>query len=216
MMVNFIHKYLGLTAAALFGLMTLSTVSSAAVPEVKFTPISKNGAFEIRDYPSLLTAEITMPGSRDDVLEAADTLLSTYVKGNNFSDRRIGFKKPVLHKLASPLTSAITPARSPTGKFGQLWTVSYVLTEEDSLEALPRPADRRIDLIQLPPRRMAVLQFSGLWSDQNLDQHRDQLEAMLTEMGLTPVGDPIFALYDEFWQPYFWRRNEVLWEITAP
>ena len=69
-------------------------------------------------------------------------------------------------------------------------------------------------VVKVPARRVAALRFSGLWTDSNFASHRDQLAAWLKSKGLKPVGEPTYAYYDPPWQPFFWRRNEILWDIA--
>jgi hypothetical protein len=214
MIANFIKQSAGFVFATFFSLVMVTPVLLAANPETRYTLVQREAAFEIRDYPAMFTAEISMPGQRDDVLTAASNVLSAYVQGDNLSKKKIATVKPVFHQLAPPLTSAIRSTTKKKSEFNQNWSVSFSLLGNGPLEDFPRPGDRRIDLIEMPPCRMAVLQFSGLWTDSNLDEHRDALARLLKEKGLKPVGNPIFAFYDEFWQPFFWRHNEVMWEIS--
>ncbi len=215
LIVNFIRPSAFMAILVFSALIASAPRLSAADAEISYTIISQEQAFEVRDYPAQIVAEIAMPGQRDDVLAAASTLLSSYVNGNNLSGKKLVSRKPVLHQLGSPLTSAIPKATTKKSEFDQIWSVSFSLTGNGPLEAYPKPGDRRIDVIEYPPRRMAALRFSGRWTDANLDQYRDELANLIKAKGLKPIGDPVFAFYDEFWQPYFWRHNEVLWEIST-
>ena len=214
LIVNFIRPSAFMAILVFSALIASAPRLSAADAEISYTIISQEQAFEVRDYPALFVAEIAMPGQRDDILTAAGTVLSSYVDGNNLSRKKVETRKPVFHRLSAPLTSALPKATTKKSEFDQIWSVSFSLAGSGPLDAFPKPGDRRIDVIEHPPCRMAVLKFSGRWTDANLDQHRDELANLIKAKGLKPIGDPIFAFYDEFWQPYFWRHNEVLWEIS--
>jgi len=213
--VNFINRLAVFAVVSFFTLVVSGTLLSAANSDVPYKLVSKDQSFEIRDYPTYFVAEISMPGQRDDVLTAATTLLLAYTGGNNLSNQKVATTKPVFHALEPPLTSAIPKVKTTRYAFDKLWTVGFLLKDVKSVDDVPKPGDRRIDIREIPPRRMAVLRFSGRWSDSNLDGRRDELANILQTKGLNPIGDPIFAFYDEFWQPFFWRHNEVMWEIST-
>jgi SOUL heme-binding protein len=191
-----------------------ATLLPAAEPEPSFKVISRDGSVEIRDYPASLTAEITIPGKRDVAIQAALTLLTDYFRGNNLDNKKLSSAKPLLHAEAGPITAALPKQTSPRSEFDEQWTVALQVLGQKDAAALPKPGDRRIDLVDTPPRRLAVLSFSGLWSDDNLELHRNELGQWLKAKGLKPLGEPIFAFYDEFWMPPFWRHNEVRWQIA--
>jgi hypothetical protein len=213
--VNLINRLALFAVVSSFTLVVSGAFLSAANLEAPYTIVSQDQSFEIRDYPTHFVAEISMPGPRDEVLTAATTLLLAYIGGNNLNNQKVATSKPVFHTLEPPLTSAIPKAKTTRYAFDKLWTVSFLLKDIKSIDDAPKPGDRRIDIREISPRRVAVLRFSGFWSDSNLDSRRDELANILKTKGLNPIGDPIYAFYDEFWQPFFWRHNEVMWEIST-
>ncbi len=95
------------------------------------------------------------------------------------------------------------------------WDVRFTMPSAYSLSALPQPIEPRIQLLEVPARRMAAVTFSGFWSDSNLQSHQAQLLAFLRRHHLTAVSAPVYAYYDPPWTPWFWRTNEVLVEVAA-
>ena len=79
----------------------------------------------------------------------------------------------------------------------------------------PKPDDERIALKQIKSRRVAVLKFSGLWTEGNLNARCEELAAMIKKKSLKPKGEATYAFYDPPWKPFFWRRNEVMQEIES-
>jgi hypothetical protein len=62
---------------------------------------------------------------------------------------------------------------------------------------------------------MAVVTFSGLWTESNILAHQKALVAFLKERHLEPKSGPIYAFYDPPWIPWFMRTNEVQFRIAA-
>ena len=65
----------------------------------------------------------------------------------------------------------------------------------------------------MPGRTVAVMRYSGTWSQGSYRAHVQQLEADLAQQGLRWQGEPIWARYDPPWKPWFLRRNEIWLEL---
>jgi hypothetical protein len=93
------------------------------------------------------------------------------------------------------------------------WKVRFVMPKKNSFETLLKPNSKDVILIQLPARRFAVIRFSGLADDENINQHTDELEAYILAHTLKSIGGPFLAFYNPPWTLPFLRRNEVTIEI---
>jgi hypothetical protein len=71
-----------------------------------------------------------------------------------------------------------------------------------------------VHVIPVPRHRVAVIQFSGLWSDANLKSHETQLLQWLQGRKLVAAGPPTYAYYDPPWTPWFLRTIEVMIDIN--
>jgi hypothetical protein len=78
-----------------------------------------------------------------------------------------------------------------------------------TLAAAPEPLDPRITVQQVQPRRVAVIRYSGFWSDANYDEHLSLLQKALRSAGEVWTGEPIYARYNAPFVPWFLRRNEI-------
>jgi len=78
-----------------------------------------------------------------------------------------------------------------------------------TLATAPEPIDQRVTLRQVKSRRVAVIRFSGFWSDANYNKHLAQLEGTLREAGVQWSGEPIYSRYNSPFTPWFLRRNEI-------
>jgi DNA gyrase inhibitor GyrI len=82
------------------------------------------------------------------------------------------------------------------------------------LDQLPAPAGTDVHLSELPPRRMAVIRFSGRVTDELIAGKESELRAWLAAKGLTARAAPLYAYYNDPFTPGFLRRNEVLIDLT--
>lgn len=183
----------------------------ANTEEPEFTLVSKDDAFEVRDYAPMIAAEVSVDGERDSAASAGFRILAGYIFGGNAGSAKIDMTAPVTQSKGD--TIAMTAPVTQTGGTG-VWTIRFMMPKGYTLEALPKPNDARIRFVEIPGRRVAVLRFSGLWSDGNLMSHREELAALLKAKHLKPQGEPSFAFYDPPWQPFFWRRNEIMWDVS--
>ena len=67
---------------------------------------------------------------------------------------------------------------------------------------------------EVPARRVAVLRYSGTWSEARLDAHVKELDDRLARKGLRALGPTTWARYDPPWKPWFLRHNEVQGEVA--
>ncbi|ALL15336.1 heme-binding protein [Caulobacter henricii] len=198
---------LGGTIAAVF----LGTVAMA-VEEPAFKPVLKDGAFEVRDYPALVVAEVTVSGDQKQAAGNGFRLLAGYIFGGNRTKQSIAMTAPVAQAPASQKIAMTAPVTQIQGS--KTWVVRFTMPSAYSLESLPTPNDPRVQLRQLPPTRFAVLQFSGLARPEAVAARTVELESLVTARKLTAVGPAALAQYNPPWTPGFLRRNEVMIPIA--
>jgi len=164
--------------------------------------------FQIRDYPALLTATVHASGTRDEAVSAGFRLLAHYIFGGNQTKTKIAMTAPVLQTPAGKPEVAATVA-SVTG-----WDVSFIMPAGYTKASLPATQDADIHFSEVPAHRMAVIAFSGMWTDRNLQEHQQQLLDFLSQRHLTPNSAPIYAFYNAPWTPWFLRTNEVQYRLA--
>jgi hypothetical protein len=182
--------------------------AAMAVEEPPYTSILRDGAFEIRDYPALTVAEVTVPGDQNAAASRGFRILAGYIFGGNRGHRSIAMTAPVTLEPRGE-TIAMTAPVTQTRHEGA-WVVRFTMPHTYSLATLPVPNDPRIRLSQTAPTRFAVLRFSGLVPPSAVERETTQLLRLMKSHHLTPAGPFSLAQYDPPWTLWFLRRNEVM------
>jgi hypothetical protein len=180
-----------------------------ATEEPPFRVEFKEGAFEIREYPALVVAEVTVHGSRDRAASAGFRLLAGYIFGGNTRRQSIAMTAPVVQARPSGESIPMTTPVTQTVASGA-WLVRFVMPRAYVLDALPTPNDPRVRLGPVPPSKFAVVRFSGLASEVDVARRTTELEAFMASRHLRAVGPASLARYNPPWTPWFMRRNEVM------
>jgi DNA gyrase inhibitor GyrI len=173
---------------------------ASAVEEPPHNVMLKDGDFEIRDYPSLTIAEVTVRADRNTAAYSGFRKLAGYIFGGNAEKQKIEMTAPVIE------------ARTEAGEGGpqQAWTIRFVMPRDFSLAKLPKPDDPSIRMHETPATRFAVLRYSGLAGDDTVEAKTRELQSILKARGLEATGAPLLAFYDPPWTLWFMRRNEIM------
>ena len=172
----------------------------------------REGDIEIREYPALVAAEVSVGGERDTAVREGFRLLAGYIFGGNDGGRRIAMTAPVMQQPQPGTRIAMTAPVMQT-EAGGSWTIRFIMPSSFTLDTLPKPNDPQVQLRPIAPTRTAALRFSGLTREPDIIRRTERLEAYLTRHGLKPLGAPTLARYDPPWQPWFLRRNEILIDL---
>jgi len=173
-----------------------------ATEEPPFRSISRDGAFEVRDYPALTVADVTVPGDQKSAVNRGFRILAGYIFGGNAPRQKIAMTAPVVQSRAD-------------GHAGGEWTIRFTMPAGLHLESLPRPDDPHIRLSVLPPSRFAVVRFSGLANPHDVETRTAALTTWAKARHLRTTGPVSLALYDPPWTPWFMRRNEVMIPVAG-
>ena len=192
----------------LLGLLFAGT--AMATPEPDFKLILQEGPFSVREYPALVVAEVTVAGTQDQAANAGFRLLAGYIFGGNTPREKIAMTAPVVQQRSTEGENiAMTAPVTQSGKDGR-WTVRFVMPSGYTLQTLPKPNDARVKLLELPPARVAVVRFSGLVSERDVERQTGLLREFMASKKLRAAGEPSLARYNPPWTPWFLRRNEVM------
>lgn len=182
-----------------------------AVERPRYSVEMSTPPYEIRDYAPTLVAVVHVGGDRSEAVSAGFRLLANYIFGNNRAAGKIAMTAPVTQSPGHAIAMTTPPLQqsTPSG-----WEVRFTMPATYTMNTLPMPNDARVQIVQVPRQRMAVVEFSGFWSDANLQSHAAQLLEWLKSRHFTALSAPAYAYYDPPWTPWFLRTIEVLVEIA--
>jgi hypothetical protein len=179
--------------------------SVMAIDEPRYTLVRAYDGFEVRRYEPYLVAETSVRAAAEDAGNQGFRILANYIFGGNKGTRRIEMTAPVAQAPAKiAMTAPVT--QSPAAG---AYLVQFAMPPEWTLEALPQPDDEGITLRAMPARTLAVLAYSGAWSQSRYQEQLQKLLDALEKAGLPWSGEPVWARYDPPWKPWFLRRNEI-------
>lgn len=179
-----------------------------ATEEPAFTVAIHEGAFEARDYPELVVAEVSVTGDRDQASNAGFRLLAAYIFGGNTRRQSIAMTAPVVQERKTSESIAMTAPVTQSGGDGA-WVVRFTMPSTYTLATLPAPNDPQVRLVSVPAQRVAVVRFSGLARPDDVERRTEALKAFMQRQQLRASGEPVLARYDPPWTLWFMRRNEV-------
>jgi hypothetical protein len=141
---------------------------------------------EIRQYGAQTWISTDYEGD-----DSAFRVLASYIFGENEQGKKIAMTAPVI-----------------TGE-----KMVFILPEHVTLDAAPEPGGQPIEFSEIPPRKLAALQFSWTTAPKRVEKKREQLMAVLRASGVQTKGRPFLMRYNDPATPPFMRRNEVAIEV---
>jgi uncharacterized protein YceK len=185
--------------------------SSVKVSEAKYDVVEKEDKFEVRDYNSQIIAETTVDGTFEDAGDKAFQRLYDYISGNNLSNSKVAMTAPVVQEAADEKGEKISmTAPVAQRRLGDKWLIIFIMPDSYTMDTIPQPKDSRINLREIPPRRMCAVRYSGRWTEDNYLENKTELENWMKEKELKAIGEPIWARYNPPYTLWFLRRNEIL------
>lgn len=182
-----------------------------AIEEPKFNILSSNENYEIRQYQSILVAETTIDASFDESGNKAFRILADYIFGNNLSKEKIAMTAPVSQQENSEKIAMTAPVNQIESD--KVYLVQFTMPSEYTMDTIPKPLDPRVKLKFLPAKKVAVIQYSGSWSQQKYKDKLAGLRKELEQDKIKTIGNPVFARYNSPFQLWFLRRNEIWIEV---
>ncbi len=197
--------------ALMLGLNLLGT-PAMATQEPPFTVHLAKGEFEVRDYPALVVAEVSVPGDRKAAASRGFRLLAGYIFGGNTTRKSIAMTAPVTQAVASEKIAMTAPVMQIRGN--GIWVIRFIMPQGSTLATLPKPNNPAVKLRDLAPSRVAVIKFSGLARQDDVDAKTAALSQFVKVQQLRVIGPPSLAQYDPPWTLWFMRRNEVMLPVA--
>lgn len=197
----------------LAALLAFFPILAMALEEPAYQVLQVIDGVEVRQYAPYVVAQVTVAASPERAGNEAFPILAAYIFGKNKGARSMDMTAPVT-QTAEPvkmaMTAPVTQSPAPGGH-----VVQFVLPRAVTLAQAPEPLDARVQLREVPSRRVAVIRYSGFWSQANYDEHLARLESVLRAAQLRWSGEPTFSRYNPPITPWFLRRNEI-WLTLEP
>ncbi len=168
------------------------------VETIKYTVIEKIGKIEVRQYPKIVVAYV------EDQDADAFGLLYNFIAGSNVQKEKV--------KMTTPVVSQEIAMTSPV--FSETGSMAFVMPANFTLETTPQPTDNQVKIKEIPSRKIAVLRFSGSWSENHFEKETKELLEELANAKISTKGSVFSMLYNPPFTPSFMRRNEVAIEIA--
>jgi SOUL heme-binding protein len=201
-------KAISLSQRLLLILTFIAAMPAHAIDEPTFTVVQKTEVFEVRQYAPYLVAEVLVPGPVSEAGNQGFNLLGGYIFGKNKGERKLEMTAPVTQQAAPPIklemTAPVTQAAAPGG-----FLVQFVMPKGYTLATLPEPLDARVKLREVPGSRVAVIRFSGSWSQGTYEEELQKLRSALAAAGMATTGEPVSSRYNSPFSLPFLRRNEI-------
>jgi hypothetical protein len=201
------------------------TLPSDKYEQPRHAVIEKIDNIEIRRYEPMLMAEVDVEGDRSTAANRGFRILADYIFGNNVKRESISMTSPVTQEASAPktnqtiaMTSPVTQSATATSTDGEgiRWTVGFMMPSSFTLDTLPKAKTDRIRFRMSEPVTRATIRFSGISSVSNLEKHREALLTFVKSRGITVVGEPVVAFYDDPFTLPWNRRNEWWVAINMP
>ena len=198
--------------ALMLGLSLLGACA-VATEEPSFTVSLAEGDCEVRDYPALVVAEVSVEGDRKEAASKGFRLLAGYIFGGNTTKQKIAMTAPVVQATAEGEKIAMTAPVLQSGGDGK-WVVKFIMPRGSTVETLPKPNNSKVHLQTVAPARMAVVRFSGVARQGTIAAQTYASLSFIEAKHLQAIGSPSLAQYDPPWTFWFLRRNELMIPIA--
>jgi hypothetical protein len=198
-------------ALAALSIATLA-MPSHATEEPEYQVVRTLGDIELRQYAGYAVAEVVVPGPAGEAGSQAFPILAGYIFGKNKGERKLAMTAPVTQAsvpVKLDMTAPVTQSAAAGG-----FVVQFVLPKGVTAASAPEPLDTRVKLRDVLPMQVAVIRYSGFWSEANYNEHLDKLQAALRAADVAWTGEPVNSRYNAPFTPWFMRRNEV-WLTVA-
>ena len=149
-------------------------------------------------------ASVRVQGNQEQAINRGFRSVAGYIFGGNTSSQSIAMTAPVTAE--SETISMTTPVTAEMEDNGYI--VSFMMPHEYTLDELPIPNQKDVQLKEQPATVRAVRTFSGYAATQRTRQELKLFQQALTQADIQTTGNFTLAQYNDPWTPGWMRRNE--------
>lgn len=203
---------LGITTLWLGIWLLWSYIALNGLEEPEFSIILEEKNYEIRYYKPYIVAEVEVYGNQRNALNDGFRILAWYIFGWNRTQESISMTTPVADIKDSETISMTTPVIDIKEKASQ-HKIQFTMPSSYTMESLPVPDDSRVKLLELTPKKVAALRFTGWVSEKRADKKIAELKNYVLRDWYVLVWEASLAQYNPPFSFPLMRRNEILLEI---
>ena len=187
------------TLFVFLGGFAFQKLSRAGYESAEYKVVSKDGEYEIREYPDLMVVatktKIDAQGRDGSFMR-----LFRYISGRNESEKKIAMTTPVFMESVGEESGGV---------------MEFVMPKDMAADQVPAPVNEDVTVKKRPGGRFAVLRFSGRLDSELAKRSEAELRRWMERKGLTAddsgeSGGVEAAAYDPPFTPSSLRRNEIL------
>lgn len=210
----------GIALRSVAGLVLLSGCSVFGVrsgyEQPAYTVLERIGeTVEIRRYGRRLAAEATVEaGDAQAGRNEAFKVLFGCISGANHGPFKVAMTTPVEVDTEAEVIAMTAPVETGASDKGR-YTMRFFLPGSYTKATAPEPTDARVQIIEVPEARVAVLRFSGSPDEDSVETRKAELMKTLANSAWSVTGTPTALFYDPPWTLPFLRRNEVAVAVSS-
>jgi len=197
----------------LIALFVFSGGTVMAADEPAHTVLLRDGDLEIREYGSMIVAEVEVRGDREQAGSLGFRPLADYIFGNNAPRQSIEMTAPVTTSRGQSIEMTAPVTSTASGE--NVWVVAFIMPAIWTMETLPRPNNPAVNIREIARRRMAVVKYRGRRTASTVDQNEAELREWMTANNFEPMGEAVHASFSPPWTPVPLRRHEIMIEVSA-
>jgi len=207
-------------ALALFWLLASPQVTAQMfqLEEPAFEILKKAAEFELRSYQTMVVAEVVVQGDITVAGKEGSRLVKNYIFREGAQETAAADQKArEAMSMTVPVTMEKVPAKismtvpvTVESTAGSGYRLHFVMPSKYTMQTLPKPADPRVILREVPAQKVAAIRFSKFSTEATIAAQTKLLQEWIAQQGLKAVGKPQFARYDPPFVPPLLRRSEIL------
>lgn len=189
------QKLTSILSGTLKQIPELIGIRPAEEPEYKILDL--DGNIEIREYPALTFASLTIQGAYKVATREGFRRLENYILGQNATGIQIGRVAPYFEE----------PNQNS-------WTISFLLPHEMDVESAPTPLDHSISLVRTKAKKYGTIWYTGTNDLERIEKKSSELLFWLNQNSSWPPSKTYrIAQYDTPPTLRFFKRNEVQYPL---
>ena len=190
-------------------------LTTMALEKPDYEILYKEGNIEYRLYEPYLVAqtEVSMDDNYNSASNEGFRRLFKYITGSNISEVDIAMTAPVQMSMDDSRQKIDMTAPVQQIEIENFLQVAFMLPSNFDIKNAPIPTDERVKIKQIPARIMAVIRYSGRWTEKNRSKYEYRLRENLEVHAISAISQAETAAYNPPFTPPFMRRNEIMLEV---